>query len=77
MTDNLLLESLYKKDKRSIARLISLIESEKDQSLEYLKAIHNRIGHAYRIGITGPPGAGKSTIINLLSRFYEINSGEI
>lgn len=65
-----LLEGLYKKDKRSIARLISIVESESDLSSGYLEAVHNKTGRAYRIGITGPPGAGKSTITNQISKVF-------
>lgn len=68
MKNSDLLGGLYQKDKRSIARLISIVESENDQSSSYLKAIHKKTGHAYRIGITGPPGAGKSTITNQISK---------
>ncbi len=70
MKNNNLLEGLYKKDKRSIARLISIVESESDQSSGYLEAVHNKTGRAYRIGITGPPGAGKSTITNQISKVF-------
>lgn len=70
MKNSDLLEGLYQKDKRSIARLISIVESENDQSSSYLKAVHKKTGHAYRIGITGPPGAGKSTITNQISKIF-------
>ena len=65
-----LLENLYKANRRSIARSISIVENESIDSSELLKRIHSRIGDAYRIGITGPPGAGKSTITNHLTKYY-------
>jgi LAO/AO transport system kinase len=53
-------------DKRAISRAISLVENEDKGKIELLQAIYQYTGDAYRIGITGPPGAGKSTITDCL-----------
>ena len=70
MIDKNLIENIYNHDRRSIARAISIVESDSSLSAEYLKKIHKKIGKAYRIGITGPPGAGKSTITNHLTKHF-------
>jgi LAO/AO transport system kinase len=53
-------------DKLSVSRAISVVEDELTGREQILKRIFEHTGKAYRIGITGPPGAGKSTVTNAL-----------
>jgi len=53
-------------DPRAIARAISLVEDEDPGSAGLMCAIFSRTGHAYLVGVTGPPGAGKSTLVDRL-----------
>jgi LAO/AO transport system kinase len=61
-----LAERLLAGDPRAIARAISLIEDEGPSGADLVRAIFGRTGHAYLIGVTGPPGAGKSTLVDRL-----------
>ena len=61
-----LIKNLRKKDFKTISKLISRIENEDEGYLNFLSEIHAYTGNAYRIGITGPPGSGKSSITNQL-----------
>jgi len=54
-------------DPRAIARAISLIEDELPAGAELVRRIYPRTGRAYLIGVTGPPGAGKSTLVDRLT----------
>ena len=54
------------RDPRAIARAISLIEDEAPQGAELVGRIFTKSGRAYLIGVTGPPGAGKSTLVDKL-----------
>jgi LAO/AO transport system kinase len=68
--ENTFIENLLKNDRRAVAKSISIVESDNSASSELLKKIYSSVGKAYRIGITGPPGAGKSTITNNLTKFF-------
>ena len=61
-----LLEGLKKKHIQSISKLISLVENNNQERQEILDSVFPYTNNSFRIGITGPPGAGKSTITNLL-----------
>ncbi len=68
MSQNEILDKLKKGDIRSVARLLTLIENEDKEAENILKKIWKFTGKSYILGITGPPGAGKSTIVDLLSK---------
>jgi LAO/AO transport system kinase len=52
---------------RAIARAISLIEDEDPAGAELVRKIFGRTGNAYIVGVTGPPGAGKSTLVDRMT----------
>src|SRR4029077_5831011 len=61
-----LAERLLAGDPRAIARALSLVEDEDPAAADLVRAVFPRTGHAYLIGVTGPPGAGKSTLVDRL-----------
>lgn len=70
MTVKELTNKIISNDRRAIARAITIVEENSSTASELLMQLHSNVGNAYRIGITGPPGAGKSTITNHLTKFY-------
>lgn len=64
--DDRLAERLLEGDKRALARAITLIESETDAGNELIREVFPHTGSARVVGLTGPPGVGKSTLIGAL-----------
>ena len=67
MTASALADRVLAGDPRAIARAISLIEDEAAAAADVIRAIFPRTGRTYLIGVTGPPGAGKSTLVDKLT----------
>jgi LAO/AO transport system kinase len=65
-----LVERVSSGDARALARAITLVENRAPESSELLKALFPRTGQAKVVGLTGSPGAGKSTLVDHLAREY-------
>ncbi len=63
-----MLAGLQARDRRSIAQACTLLETLKPGALDLIAALGPRLGRALVIGFTGPPGAGKSTLVNAYIR---------
>jgi LAO/AO transport system kinase len=63
-------ERLRQGDPRAVARAISTVEDRRPGSSELLKALFPYTGHARILGLTGSPGAGKSTLVDQLAKHY-------
>jgi LAO/AO transport system kinase len=70
VTSAAVLESLREKKPAALARAISMVENGTPGFEGLLAAVHSDVGRARRIGVTGPPGSGKSTIIERLTAHY-------
>jgi LAO/AO transport system kinase len=75
MPDNRSLELLLKGDPRTVARAISTVENGGNGAAALMKDVYQRTGRALIIGITGSPGAGKSSLVDKLALFYK-NGGD-
>ena len=65
-----LVDRLLKGDKRAAAKIISMIEDRDSQAQKVVSLLHPHTGKAHIIGLTGPPGAGKSTLISALVKEF-------
>lgn len=65
-----LVEALLDGDHRALARVISIIENREPGYRDIVSALYPHTGHADIIGITGSPGAGKSTLVDKLAKHY-------
>jgi LAO/AO transport system kinase len=62
-----LVDRMLEGDERALARLITLVERDTPEVPEIMRRICHRTGRAYWIGVTGPPGSGKSTLVDKLT----------
>jgi len=64
------IDRLRSGDPRALARAISTVENRRAESSGLLKALFPHTGHARILGLTGAPGAGKSTLVDQLAKHY-------
>ena len=67
-TRETLAEGIRTGDKRALARAISLVENSDPLAYDVVRDLYPQTGHAYAVGVTGPPGVGKSSLISALVR---------
>jgi len=70
MSDNELTERLLSGDRRALARVISKVEDEDPETPDIISDLYPLTGAALSVGFTGPPGAGKSSIIAKLIELF-------
>jgi LAO/AO transport system kinase len=57
-------------DFRAVARMLTLVENNSREAIPYLRALFPHTGRSFTIGITGAPGAGKSSLVDRLAEYY-------
>jgi LAO/AO transport system kinase len=76
-TRETLAEGVRGGDRRALARAISLIENGDALAYDVVHDLYPQTGRAYAIGVTGPPGVGKSTLISALVRHVRANDASV
>ncbi len=71
MTISEITEKLFNGDPRSVARAITKVEGGTSDAAELMKAVFPHTGKAMVVGITGSPGAGKSSLVDKLAFYYK------
>lgn len=65
-----LVERLLQGERRALARLLTMVENAREGSEDALAALFPHTGNAWIVGITGAPGTGKSSLVNMLAKAY-------
>jgi len=71
-----LVEQVLTGRRRATARAISLVEDDGPEAQALLAALHPHTGRAHIVGVTGPPGSGKSTLVNALALHFRQGTEE-
>ena len=71
------MEKMLAGDRLALARLITQVENRSAVVPEIMRRVHGRTGRAYTVGITGPPGAGKSTVIDQLTALLRAGGSSV
>ncbi|PKM90372.1 MAG: methylmalonyl Co-A mutase-associated GTPase MeaB [Firmicutes bacterium HGW-Firmicutes-12] len=65
-----LIERFWQKDRQALSKLITIVENNSPYMLDVMKAVYPMTGKAHILGVTGPPGAGKSTLVDKLIKAF-------
>src|SRR5690242_21702286 len=72
-----LVAALRAGDRRALARAITLVENGDPLAYEVVSDIYPDTGHAYAVGLTGPPGVGKSSLVSALIRLVRAEDAQV
>jgi len=72
-----ILERFHKGDRMALSKIISYVENQSPDYRKVLAQLYPKAGKAYRVGFTGPPGAGKSTIVDKLTSLLVNNDQRV
>jgi len=76
-TPDAMVERVLKGDFRAIARLLTLVENGSNEAIPHLRELFAHTGHCFSIGVTGSPGAGKSTFVDGLTDWYRLQQKKV
>jgi LAO/AO transport system kinase len=72
-----LVEGIRGGDRRALARAITLIENSDALAYELIRRLYPDTGKSYSVGVTGPPGVGKSSLISMLVRHVRVAGASV